>query len=33
MMDLTVESFDIRCCACGKRITVFKDDLNIDVSL
>lgn len=32
MMDLTVESFDIRCCACGKRITVFKDDLNIDVS-
>ena len=32
MMDLTVESFDIRCCACGKRITVFKDDLNIDES-
>ncbi len=32
MMDLTVESFDIRCCVCGKRITVFKDDLNIDVS-
>lgn len=32
MMDLTMESFNVRCCECGKRITIFKSDLDIEVS-
>ena len=32
MMGLTIESFNIRCCECGKRITIFKSDLDIEVS-
>ena len=32
MMNLTIESFNIRCCECGKRITIFKSDLDIEVS-
>ena len=32
MMDLTMESFNVRCCECGKRITIFKSDLDIEES-
>ena len=32
MMELIVDSFDIRCCECGEQITIFKDDLDTDVS-
>lgn len=32
MMDLTMESFNVRCCECGERITIFKSDLDIEES-
>lgn len=32
MMELIADSFDIRCCECGEQITIFKDDLDTDVS-
>lgn len=32
MMELIADSFDIRCCQCGEQITIFKDDLDTDVS-
>ena len=32
MMELIEDSFDIRCCECGEQITIFKDDLDTDVS-
>lgn len=32
MMELISDSFDIRCCECGEQITIFKDDLDPDVS-
>ena len=30
MMELIADSFDIRCCECGKQITISKDDLDPD---
>ena len=32
MMELISDAFDIRCCECGEKITIFKDDLDSDVS-
>lgn len=32
MMELTAESFDIRCHHCDEVITIYKDDLDVDVS-
>ena len=32
MMELTSDSFDIRCAECGERITIYKDDLDIEES-
>ena len=30
MMELTSDFFDIRCAECGERITIYKDDLDIE---
>lgn len=32
MMELTSDFFDIRCAECGERITIYKDDLDIEES-
>lgn len=32
MMELLLDFFEIRCCECGEQITIFKDDLDTDIS-
>ena len=32
MMEITTESFEIVCDACGEKITIWRDDLDADVS-
>ena len=32
MMELTSDFFDIRCHECGERITIYKDELDVEVS-
>ena len=32
MMEITTESFEIVCDTCGKKITIWRDDLDVDVS-
>ena len=32
MMELSSDSFEICCCGCGEHITIFKDDLDTDIS-